>query len=94
MIKRKKNKVPRAVVVALMVVVIRIMWRGVHIEKNEAEHVTEPPADSEFLSFFVLYSRILAYFLSHLGKWVKLIKFEAYASGLQCGRSGRKRSPG
>ena len=39
MIKRKKNKVPRAVVVALMVVVIRMMWRGVHIEKNEAEYV-------------------------------------------------------
>ena len=37
----------------------------------------EPPADSEFLSFFVLYSRLLAEFLSHLGKWVKLIKFEA-----------------
>ena len=32
---------------------------------------------SEFLSFFVLYSRILADFLSHLGKWVKLIKFDA-----------------
>ena len=32
---------------------------------------------SEFLSFFVLYSRVLADFLSHLGKWVKLIKFEA-----------------
>ena len=32
---------------------------------------------SEFLSFFVLYSRILADFLSLLGKWVKLIKFEA-----------------
>ena len=31
---------------------------------------------SEFLSFFVLYSRLLADFLSHLGKWVKLIKFE------------------
>ena len=26
---------------------------------------------SEFLSFFVLYSRLLADFLSHLGKWVK-----------------------
>ena len=39
--------------------------------------VAEPPADSEFLSFFVLYSRLLADFLSHLGKWVKLIKFEA-----------------
>ena len=33
--------------------------------------------NSEFLSFFVLYSRLLADFLSHLGKWVKLIKFEA-----------------
>ena len=32
---------------------------------------------SEFLSFFVLYSRLLADFLSHLGKWIKLIKFEA-----------------
>ena len=32
---------------------------------------------SEFLSFFVLCSRLLADFLSHLGKWVKLIKFEA-----------------
>ena len=32
---------------------------------------------SEFLSFFSLYSRLLADFLSHLGKWVKLIKFEA-----------------
>ena len=30
-----------------------------------------------FMSFFVLYSRLLADFLSHLGKWVKLIKFEA-----------------
>ena len=27
--------------------------------------------------FFSLYSRLLADFLSHLGKWVKLIKFEA-----------------
>ena len=27
--------------------------------------VSEPPADSEFLSFFVLYSRLLADFLSH-----------------------------
>ena len=33
--------------------------------------------NSEFLSFFVSYSRLLAHFLSHLGKWVKLIKFEA-----------------
>ena len=32
---------------------------------------------SDFLSFSSLYSRILADFLSHLGKWVKLIKFEA-----------------
>ena len=32
---------------------------------------------SEFLGFFVLYSRPLADFLSHLGKWVRLIKFEA-----------------
>ena len=32
---------------------------------------------SEFLSFFSLYSRLLADFLSHLGKWVKLINFEA-----------------
>ena len=32
---------------------------------------------SEFLSFFSLYSILLADFLSHLGKWVKLIKFEA-----------------
>ena len=32
---------------------------------------------SEFLSFFSLYSRLLADFLSHLGKWVKLIEFEA-----------------
>ena len=39
MIKRKKNKVSRAVVVALMVLVIRMMWRGVHIEKNEKEYV-------------------------------------------------------
>ena len=38
---------------------------------------TEPPADSEMLSFFVLYSILLADFLSHLGKWVKLIKFGA-----------------
>ena len=30
-----------------------------------------------FVSFFILYSRLLADFLSHLGKWVKLIKFEA-----------------
>ena len=45
------------------------------VEKTYPE--PEPPADSEFLSFFVLYSRILADFLSHLGKWVILIKFEA-----------------
>ena len=32
---------------------------------------------SELLSFFSLYSRLLTDFLSHLGKWVKLIKFEA-----------------
>ena len=37
---------------------------------------SEPSADSEFLSFFVLYSRLFADFLS-LGKWVKLVKFEA-----------------
>ena len=37
----------------------------------------EPPTDSEFLSFFILYGRLLADFLSHLGKWVTLIKFEA-----------------
>ena len=41
------------------------------------ESWSEPPADSEFLSFFVLYSRLLADFLSHLAKWVKLMKFEA-----------------
>ena len=35
---------------------------------------------SEFLIFFVLYSRLLADFLSHLGKWVKSIKFEAEMS--------------
>ena len=38
---------------------------------------SETSTGSEFLSFFVLYSRILADFLSLLGKWVKLIKFEA-----------------
>ena len=32
---------------------------------------------SDFMSFSSLYSRLLADFLSHLGKWVKLIKFEA-----------------
>ena len=32
---------------------------------------------SKFMSFFISYSRLLADFLSHLGKWVKLIKFEA-----------------
>ena len=32
---------------------------------------------SEFMSFFVVDNRLLAVFLSHLGKWVKLIKFEA-----------------
>ena len=37
----------------------------------------ETSTGSEFLSFFDLYSRLLADFLSHLGKWVKLIKFEA-----------------
>ena len=40
-------------------------------EQEDEELVAEPPADSEFLSFFVLYSRLLADFLSHLGKWVK-----------------------
>ena len=34
-------------------------------------------SSSEFLSYFSLYSRLLADFLSHLGKWVRLIKFEA-----------------
>ena len=32
---------------------------------------------SEFLSFFSLYRRLFAYFLSHWRTWVKLIKFEA-----------------
>ena len=32
---------------------------------------------SDFLSFSSLYSRLLTDFLSHLGKWVRLIKFEA-----------------
>ena len=36
-------------------------------------YTAEPPTDSEFLSLL----RLLADFLSHLGKWVKLIKFEA-----------------
>ena len=40
-------------------------------------NTSETSAGSEFLSFFVLHSRLLADFLSHLGKWVKLIKFEA-----------------
>ena len=43
------------------------------LQKSRAE----TSAGSEFLSFFALYSRLLADFLSHLGKWVKLIKFEA-----------------
>ena len=43
------------------------------LQKSRAE----TSAGSEFLSFFVLYSRILADFLSLLGKWVQLIKFEA-----------------
>ena len=43
------------------------------LQKSRAE----TSAGSEFLSFFVLYSRLLADFLSHLGQWVKLIKFEA-----------------
>ena len=38
---------------------------------------SEPPPGSEFLSFFSLYSRLLADFLSHMGKWVRLIKFDA-----------------
>ena len=38
---------------------------------------TETPPGSEILSFFSLYSRLLADFLSHFGKWVRLIKFEA-----------------
>ena len=44
----------------------------------------ETPPGSEFLSllrtsefFFSLYSRLLADFLSHFGKWVRLIEFEA-----------------
>ena len=37
----------------------------------------ETPPSSEFLSFFSLFSRLLADFLSHFGKWVRLIKFEA-----------------
>ena len=32
---------------------------------------------SDFLSFSSLYSRLLTDFLSHLDKWVRLIKFEA-----------------
>ena len=49
------------------------------LQKSRAE----TSASSEFLSLlriseiFVLYSRLLADFLSHSGKWVKLIKFEA-----------------
>ena len=43
------------------------------LQKSRAE----TSAGSEFLSFFVSYSRLLADFLSHLEKRVKLIKFEA-----------------
>ena len=35
---------------------------------------SEPPPGSEFLSFFSVY---IADFLSHMGKWVRLIKFDA-----------------
>ena len=54
------------------------------ISNGDLYNKAEPPADSEFLSllrisefFFSLYSRLLADFLSHFGKWVRLIKFEA-----------------
>ena len=46
-------------------------------EKVEKRSTAETSTGSEFLSFFVLYSRLLADFLSLLGKWVKLIKFDA-----------------
>ena len=55
--------------------------------------LSEPPADSEFLSFFVLYSRLLADFLSHLGKWVKLIKFEAENEFFALGRLQNHKVP-
>ena len=51
------------------------------VESLRCDQSPEPTQNfwvySEFLSFFILYSRLLADFLSHLGKWVKLIKFEA-----------------
>ena len=43
------------------------------LQKSRAE----TSAGSEFLSFFVSYSRLLTDFLSHFEKRVKLIKFEA-----------------
>ena len=45
---------------------------------------------SEFLGFFVLYSRPLADFLSQLGKWVKLIK-GAQPCTSSSGQGGGKR---
>ena len=44
---------------------------------KEVQLQAEPPPGSEFLSFFSLYSRILADFLCHMGKWVRLIIFDA-----------------
>ena len=59
-----------------------LAFKNVFLFKTFLKGTDQP--QPEFLSllrisefFFVLYSRLLADFLSHLGKWVKLIKFEA-----------------
>ena len=60
---------------------------------------SETSTGSEFLSllrvsdFFRLYSRLLADFLSHLGKWVKLIKFEAENEFFALGRLKNHKVP-
>ena len=46
-----------------------------------------------FWVFFVLYSRLLADFLSHLGKWVKLIKFEAENEFFSTWKVAKPQSP-
>ena len=61
----------------ILVLIFMLLSKPIGVE-------AETPPGSEFLSLlgisvfsFYIYSRLLVNFLSHLGKWVKLIKFEA-----------------
>ena len=48
-----------------------VLWPPRVVDEAKKVQEAETSAGSEFLSLLVLYSRLLADFLSHLGKWVK-----------------------